>query len=68
MVGAALVFVGLSVFYYEYVPEGTFDEDEDEQDGKNNEAFDKDEAVEMDDVKLEKEKEAFEDDNETADF
>ncbi|CAG5090135.1 Oidioi.mRNA.OKI2018_I69.PAR.g12472.t2.cds [Oikopleura dioica] len=68
MVGAALVFVGLSVFYYEYVPEGTFDEDENEQDGKNNEAFDKDEAVEMDDVKLEKEKEAFEDDNETADF
>ena len=53
MVGAALVFVGLSVFYYEYVPEGTFDEDE-EDDGKTNEAFDKDEAVEMDDVKLEK--------------
>lgn len=67
MVGAALVFVGLSVFYYEYVPEGTFDEDE-EDDGKTNEAFDKDEAVEMDDVKLEKEKEALEDENETADF
>lgn len=66
MVGAALVFVLLSMFYYEYVPEGTFDEDEE---GEQNEAFDKTgEALELDDVKVDKEKEALDDASEAVDF
>ena len=69
MVGAALVFVLLSVFYYEYVPEGTFDEEDEESDGKINDAFDKEnDALELDDVKVDKEKEALRDESETADF
>ena len=43
MVGAALIFVLLSMFYYEYVPEGTFDDDDEENEieGKENDAFGK---------------------------
>jgi solute carrier family 15 oligopeptide transporter 1 len=66
MVGAALVFVLLSMFYYEYVPEGTFDEDEE---GEENEAFDKTgEALELDDVKVDKEKQALDAAPEVVDF
>ena len=71
MVGAALVFVLLSMFYYEYVPEGTFDEDEEDDvsQAKENEAFDKTgEALELDDVKVDKEKEALDDESEAVDF
>ena len=70
MVGAALVFVLLSIFYYEYVPEGTFDEEEEEKpEGKENDAFDKTgEALELDDVKVDKEKEALGDESEAVDF
>ena len=70
MVGAAVVFVLLSMFYYEYVPEGTFDEEKEEKpEGKENDAFDKTgEALELDDVKVDKEKEALGDESEAVDF
>ena len=63
MVGAALIFVLLSMFYYEYVPEGTFDDDDEENEieGKENDAFDKTgEELELDDVKVDKEKDESE--------
>lgn len=69
MVGAALIFVLLSIFYYEYVPEGTFDENEEEIEGTKNDAFDKTgEALELDDVKVDKEKEALGDKSVAVDF
>ena len=59
MLAASLIFVLLSVFYYEYVPEGLFLENEDEKEekasideislkekGEKNDAFEKSEDVE----------------------
>ena len=63
---AAIIFILISIFYYEYVPEGQFSENV--YKGDDNDAFDDFEKTALEENDLEKKPSAFDLNDETTDL